>query len=158
MTPRVILAIGLPGSGKSSYLAKLGAHAISSDAIRLQLADDETDQTIHDRVFATARYLLQQRITLQRPVTYIDATNLTPNDREPFIRLARAHGCEVEALFFDVPLDICKARNAARGRIVPESALDEMAAKLQPPAMDEGFSRIETVRSLPEISPQASTD
>ena len=54
---RVILAVGLPGSGKSTYLAQLGAHPISSDAIRLQLADDETDQTINARVFATMRYL-----------------------------------------------------------------------------------------------------
>ena len=156
MTPRVILAIGLPGSGKSTYLAKLRAHPISTDAIRLQLADDETDQTIHDRVFATARYLLQQRIALHRPATYIDATNLTRDDREPFIRIARAHGCEVEALFFDVPLDVCKARNAARGRVVPAEALDTMAAKLQPPSLDEGFSRIETVRFLPEILPHGS--
>jgi predicted kinase len=146
---RVILAVGLPGSGKSTYFANLGAHAISSDAIRLQLADDETDQTIHDRVFATARYLLMQRIALQRPATYIDATNLTRDDREPFIRLARGHSCEVEAVFFDVPLEICKARNAARGRIVPAEALDMMAAKLQPPSTEEGFSRIEVVRYLP---------
>ncbi len=152
----VILAIGLPGSGKSTYLAKLGAHAISSDAIRLQLADDETDQTIHGRVFATARYLLKQRIELQRPVTYIDATNLTRRDRRPFIRLAQAHACDVEALFFDVPLAVCKRRNAARGRIVPEDALDRMAAKLQPPSIDEGFSRIEIVRYLPGTRRPAS--
>ena len=149
MTPRVILAIGLPGSGKTTYFAKLGLHPISSDAIRLQLADDETDQTIHDRVFATARFLLKQRIELQRPVTYIDATNLTRRDRRPFIRLAQKHGCRVEAVFFDVPLAVCKARNAARGRVVPADALDIMAAKLQPPSPDEGFSRIETVRYLP---------
>jgi predicted kinase len=145
----VILTVGLPGSGKSTYLARLGAHAISSDAIRLQLADDETNQTIHHRVFATARYLLQQRLELLRPVTYIDATNLTRIDREPFIQLAHAHGCEVEALYFDIPPDLCRARNAARGRIVPADALDIMAAKFEPPSLDEGFSRIEIVRSLP---------
>lgn len=149
MTPRVILAIGLPGSGKTTYLANLGAQAISSDAIRLQLADDETDQAIHGQVFATARYLLRKRLDLKRPVTYVDATNLTRKDRKPFIRLAHAHGCEAEALFFDVPLDVCRARNAARGRVVPEDALEKMAAKLQAPSLDEGFTRIEAVRYLP---------
>ena len=141
--------MGLPGSGKSTWIAIRGAHPISSDAIRLQLADDETDQTIHARVFATMRYLLKQRIELQRPVTYIDATNLTRRDRRPFILLARKHGCAIEAVFFDIPLDVCKARNSSRARLVPNRALDQMAAKLVPPALDEGFRRIRVVRYLP---------
>jgi predicted kinase len=155
LTSRVILAIGLPGSGKSMHLAKLGAHPISSDAFRLQLADDETDQTIHSRVFATMRYLLEQRLQLQRPVTYIDATNLTRRDRRPFLEIVRRHQAEVEALFFDVPLSVCKARNRSRGRRVPEHALDLMAARLVPPSTDEGFTRVESVPRPPEILPSA---
>lgn len=148
-TLRIILAVGLPGSGKSTYFARLGGHPISSDAIRLQLADDENDQTIHGPVFATMRHLLRQRIELRRPVTYVDATNLTRRDRRPFIKLARERGCEIEALYFDIPLDICKARNAARARAVPEHALDLMAAKLVPPSVEEGFTRVEVVGYLP---------
>ena len=142
---KVVIAVGLPGSGKSTYLARLGVNAISSDAIRLQLADDETDQSIHSRVFATMRYLLRQRLDLHRPVTYIDASSLTPKDRRPWVKIAKDRGCRIEALYFDVPLDVCKARNAARGRVVPESAMDQMAAKLKRPTAAEGFDRVRIV-------------
>ena len=80
---RIVVLVGLPGSGKSTYLAERGLTGLSSDGIRRLLADDETDQSIHDRVFQTLRYLLRQRLAIERPATYIDATNLTPQERAP---------------------------------------------------------------------------
>ncbi|MES1258126.1 MAG: AAA family ATPase [Acidobacteriota bacterium] len=140
--PKIVLAVGLPGSGKSAYFQGLGVHPVSSDALRLQLADDETDQTVNGRVFALLRHILQQRLELCRPVTYVDATNLTRRDRQPYVRMARQNDCEIEALWFDVPLEVCKARNAGRGRVVPAHIMDQMAAKFVPPSVVEGFERV----------------
>ena len=150
---RIVVLVGLPGSGKSTYLEQLGVIGLSSDAIRKLLVDDETDQTVHVRVFQTLRYLLEQRLAIGRAVTYIDATNLTPEERGPYLAIGRAWGCDVEAVFFDVPLDVCLARNARRPRVVPGEALAKMAAKLAPPSVEEGFARVTVVTGGSPASP-----
>jgi predicted kinase len=138
--------VGLPGSGKSTWLARQGIGAISSDAIRQLLADDATDQTIHARVFLTMRYLLRHRLAIGRPVSYVDATHLTPEERRPYLQLAQWYGCDVEAVYFDVRLEVCRQRNLRRERIVPDEAMERMAMKLAPPEMAEGFTKIIVVR------------
>lgn len=120
----------------------MGVHAISSDEIRRWIADDPTDQSIHRVVFRIVRYLIVQRLAVGRPVTYIDATSLTPWERRPYIRLGQLYDCDVEAIFFDVPVEVCIARNLLRERIVPEEAIRDMARRLVPPSVSEGFSAV----------------
>ncbi len=143
---RIVVLVGLPGSGKSSYARRMGVTPLSSDLLRQLLADDITDQTIHARVFNAMRYLLRHRLAIGRPVTYVDATHLIPAERQPYIEIARWYGCDVEALFFDVPLEVCLERNRGRSRVVPEDAMRMMAEKLVPPTVEEGFSCVTVVR------------
>lgn len=145
-TPKIIVLAGLPGSGKSTFVEHRDG-VLSSDEIRRLLADDPNDQTIHSHVFAVLRALLKQRIELRRPVTYIDATNLTRHDRQAYLKIARQHGCAIEALFFDVPLAVCQRRNRKRDRVVPEDVIEKMARRLQPPTVEEGFDRVTVLNS-----------
>jgi predicted kinase len=60
--------------------------------------------------------------------------------------MAQSFGYEVQAVFFDVPLDVCLERNSKRDRSVSEDIMRKMGEKLKPPAFDEGFSKITVVR------------
>jgi predicted kinase len=142
----VVLAIGLPGSGKSSWFKRNKITPLSSDLLRALLFDDPTEQRFQDLIFSNLRSMLKARLIARRPMNYVDATNLTPQERQGWIKLAKDYGYEVQAVLFDVPLEVCLARNQRRERVVPEEAMRRMAAKLKPPAFEEGFSKITVVR------------
>lgn len=142
----VVLAIGLPGSGKSSWFKRHNIVPLSSDMVRSLLFDDVREQRFQDLVFSNLRSMLKARLIAKRPMNYVDATNLTPQERQHWIKLAKDYQYEVQAVFFDVPLEICVERHQRRDRVVPEDVMRRMAAKLKPPAFEEGFAKITVVR------------
>ena len=114
--------------------------------MRSLLFDDVREQRYQDLVFSNLRSMLKARLIAKRPMNYVDATNLTPQERQHWIKLAKDYGYEVHAVFFDVPLDVCIERHQRRDRVVPEDVMRRMAAKLKAPAFPEGFAKITVVR------------
>jgi predicted kinase len=142
----VVLTIGLPGSGKTTWYKRRGVTPLSSDLLRSILFDSITEQRYQGLVFSTLRSLLRARLIAKMPWNYVDATNLSPHERRQWIKMARGFGYEVHAVFFDVPLELCLERNRKRERQVSEDVMKQMAQRLKPPTFKEGFSKIVVVR------------
>ena len=142
----VVLAIGLPGSGKTTWYKRRGVTPLSSDLLRSILFDDITEQRYQGLVFSTLRSLLRARLIAKMPWNYVDATNLSPHERKQWIKMAKSFGYEVQAVFFDVPLAVCLERNAKRDRQVSDEVMHKMAERLKPPTFKEGFEKITVVR------------
>ena len=148
---KLIMLIGLPASGKTSFAKTLQSsykendiEIISSDAIRNELFGSEEEQKYNDKVFKEvykrARFSIQHK-----KITVIDATNLNRKRRINFIKTMPK--CEVEAVVFAIPFELCCERNAARERVVPQSAMEKMYRSFQPPHYAEGFDDIQIVGS-----------
>ena len=142
----VVLAIGLPGSGKTTWYKRRGVTPLSSDLLRSLLFDDITEQRYQGLVFSTLRSLLRARLIAKMPWNYVDATNLSPHERKQWIKMAKSFGYEVQAVFFDVPLSVCLERNSKRDRQVTDEVMHKMAERLRPPTFKEGFEKITVVR------------
>jgi len=156
----VVLTIGLPGSGKTTWFKRRGVTPLSSDLLRSLLFDDITEQRWQGLVFSTLRSLLRARLIAKMPWNYVDATNLSPHERRQWIKMAKSFGYDVQAVFFDVPLEVCMERNKRRERTVSDDVMKKMAERLRPPDFKEGFSKITVVRvkGAPPAGPGAAAE
>ncbi|HSB11656.1 MAG TPA: AAA family ATPase [Blastocatellia bacterium] len=115
---------GPAGSGKSTWASKhfLPTQVVSSDKCRGLVFDDPADQGVSADAFDLMHFIIDTRLRLGR-LTIADATNLRREHRRALTRIARRHHFNSAAVVFDMPLEICLRRNAARERRVPQAAL-----------------------------------
>ncbi len=111
------------------------------------LSGDETNQSIHGKVFAAIRHLLRTRLEIGVGPTIIDATNLRRRDRKVWLQIAQKFKVPVEAVYFRIPLELALDRNRQRARVVPEDVIRSMIERQQPPTLEEGFTAIRTISS-----------
>lgn len=148
---KVIMGIGIPGSGKTtilkSFADKYSYTYISPDDLRKKITGDIGNQTKNKEIWEEAYRLVADELSRGNSVVF-DATFVNKNERENFIRFAKDRGAlKVEGIFLDVPFEIAKERNLERDRNVPEHAMDRMERNLRefPPEITDGFDSIFTL-------------
>jgi len=139
----LIIPVGLPGSGKSSFADTLnGIEIISPDEIRLEVYDGYPSELIREKEEEVWR-VAYKRLENSNENVYFDATNLTIARRK--VLLQKKPG-KSKAIFFNVPVNICLKRNKKRDKIIPRKVIIAMADKLEEPSFEEGFDLVEVKR------------
>lgn len=148
---KLIVGIGIPGSGKTSILKKFAAEHgyayICPDDIREELTGNASDQSRNAEVWGKARKKLQEFLK-QDLIIVFDATFANQDQRKDFLAFARENGAEkIQGVHVSVPLEIAKERNQGRIRQVPERVLERMENELKnsPPNETDGFDSVCTI-------------
>ncbi|MBE9137556.1 AAA family ATPase [Nodosilinea sp. LEGE 07088] len=157
MAVPLLLLVGIPGSGKSTWaraVAVSGRHQIvSTDAIRADLYGSEACQGEWRQIWQRVLDQWHQGVAAihrggLEAVIY-DATNARRCHRQEAIAAARTTGFDaITLVWFDVSLSLALARNRSRSRPVPEAIIATMHRQLQgaPPSLLEGVEDVIRLR------------
>lgn len=143
---RAYIGIGLPGSGKTSYLKKLatdiGAVYVCADDVRAEWYGDASVQSNPSLIWKEVHRRARKALMSGRDVV-VDGSHVKPEDRKQTI-LACQDAKRIEARWCQAPFQVCMERNLARERVVPAYAMKRMRNQLyrNPPSRLEGFHRI----------------
>lgn len=144
---KLIVLIGLPGSGKSSWAKKYKrlsnneiVDIISSDEIRIELSD-VNDQSRNGEVFNIMKKRTIEGLKQNHTVIY-DATNISSKRRKTLLNELKKYYTKAICIFKYKPILYCYEDNALRDKQVPSEVIDKMYKTIDIPSKHEGFDEI----------------
>ena len=139
------LIAGVPGSGKSTFLANhtnnSKAKIVSRDAIRFKLLEDgdayfKNEDTVWNMYVDAIKNSLQEN-----EHTVLDATHLNERSRNKILDRLNLDDVNINVIYFKVPLNVCIDRNSQRtGRAhVPTDVITKMYTSYRYPTFNEKY-------------------
>jgi predicted kinase len=153
----LLVLVGPPGSGKSTWARLNGAGAVhvSQDGLIDAITPDGFDH-VYRPIYRAAENAAARAALQDGHTVIVDRTNRTRRHRERWIRIAREADAPAIAVEMRTPASLCRERNRARdaGRL-SEDRMDRMLAAHEAVAPEEGFCAICTGQmTLTEILAQ----
>ncbi len=110
-----VVLIGPSGSGKSTFAREhfLPTEVLSSDYCRGLVSDDVNSQAATNDAFEVLHYIAAKRLAAGR-LTVVDATNVQREARQSLVKLACEYHTLPVAIVFNMPEEVCRARNRNR--------------------------------------------
>lgn len=141
--PEVVVLIGLPASGKSTFFK------VRFTSTHVHISKDLYGRSSKKRP-RQAKDLGQ---ALEKGLdVVVDNTNVSRADRVEIFEITRLFSASVHAYYFESKIHLSLTRNAERqGRSrVTDVTIFSKAKYLERPSLDEGFDTISYVRITPE--------
>jgi len=152
----LVVLIGASGSGKSTFARQFfkPTEIVSSDACRGIVSDDENNQSASADAFELVRYIAAKRLK-NGLLTVIDATNVQPESRRDWIKLAKEYHALPVAIVINMPEKICVERNEQRNdRKLGKHVVPQQISQLKKSIRDlrlEGFRHIFQLKSPEDV-------
>ena len=148
---KLIMLIGIQGSGKTTYSKKLSkeynAEVVSTDKVRQTYPG-----IVESEVFPTVYKLCAEKLKEGNNVI-LDATHITPKVRKRTFDALDQYEVEYEkiAVYLDTPVEECVRRVDIRNKnpeelFIPLEVIESYGKNLIVPTKEEGFSEIYIIK------------
>lgn len=153
MTDKLILMVGCPGSGKSTWIEKQIPRieedgkttvVVSRDYIRKSMVGDTNDESIYfsreKEVFEEFVRQINEAMEIGIDTVFVDATHISVGSRRKILtRLIPDPQTKLAIAVMDTPAEVCKERNAQRTGFahVPDKGMSNMIKGYKKPDFSE---------------------